>query len=913
MDTKQQQHNSTVRRTAAAVAAAEDTLRRLRSAGLLHCAAALLTLSACSENGQTATVGTADRALPVVISVDMTSEDETATSLTTGEATRAATGTDDQQSGKTFLGGRDLYFYFPQGVQVVSQDGTVGSHAIYTTKEPGDDHNATALKSPDYQSAVIVSTADVPVYAYFPAQVTERATAFAVAQDQSTADNYRSSDLMVARGTVSHTTGRAANGSVNESRTDCLTFEHRMAKVIVRVKTRTTGTNVLKMSRLEFIAGQRSCNVGMPSGAVSVNTTSPVSPADPIVIDKTERTLTADEQSYCCLVPPQSFSQGTEILRLQTTTTAGIQQPKYISYRTDKAQQLESGHSYTLSITADEVNGTTATIAAWGPGTWDGNMAEKDEDLYQVGQNTFRMVPVDAATGITLPFRPEINTSVVNAEATSSCTLNLSKYYIGETEVTTGLWATVNTPAAPASSTTAQNNVSLAAAKDFVSRLNEQTATQRPQGWVFALPSWAQWVYAFRGGKHSHGFRYAGSDDPTVVAPSDNKNLEVRQKAPNELGLYDMTGNLWEQLDDVQVGADAASLGTDPRTPTGPLDTYRFIMGQCTENYYAYPYSPTSQYYGAAGTGLGLRLAMVEGATFQYTGAPQTFTAPKAGRYKIECWGAQGGDRGTNDGSGVSNGVISGGKGGYATVTVTLTATQKLYVYVGGRGGSVTPGFVTVSNADAATAFANIQPGGKGGWNGGGNGGRGAPHKGSGSVGYNVYNGSGGGGGATHVATAAIGPITASHSVYNSGSGEDGLIVIAGGGGGASAGDGTGGAGGTDNTTSGESAGQKGSPFSSSSVMYTNWYADGNTSRGADGGYEPWDTDYGGSAEGAGGGGGGFRGGNAKTGVFTATSCAIGGAGGSCWANTDSATSYITKSGWRSGDGLCVITYLGGN
>lgn len=108
---------------------------------------------------------------------------------------------------------------------------------------------------------------------------------------------------------------------------------------------------------------------------------------------------------------------------------------------------------------------------------------------------------------------------------------------------------------------------------------------------------------------------------------------------------------------------------------------------------------------------------------FNYTGAVQSVTLPK-GTYKLECWGAQGGN-GANGSSGLdSSSGAPGGKGGYSMGTLLLPAKTQIYVYVGGKGGCIT----------SSTNDYN------GGFNGGGSGGV------SGSMSR-----SGGGGGATDI------------------------------------------------------------------------------------------------------------------------------------------------------------------
>ena len=126
----------------------------------------------------------------------------------------------------------------------------------------------------------------------------------------------------------------------------------------------------------------------------------------------------------------------------------------------------------------------------------------------------------------------------------------LSDYYIGETPVTQELWSEVmeDNPSCYKGPKKPVEMVSWNDCQEFVSRLNKLT------GEKFRLPTEAEWEFAARGGVDSKGFKYAGSNSLNEVAwyskNSDDMTHEVKTKCPNELGLYDMNGNVWEWCSD---------------------------------------------------------------------------------------------------------------------------------------------------------------------------------------------------------------------------------------------------------------------------------------------------------------------------------------------------------------------------
>lgn len=189
--------------------------------------------------------------------------------------------------------------------------------------------------------------------------------------------------------------------------------------------------------------------------------------------------------------------------------------------------------------------------------------------------------------------------------------VTLSDYYIGKTEVTQGLWKAVmgNNPSYFKGDDLPVERVSWNDCQKFIEKLNNLT------GESFSLPTEAQWEFAARGGIYSKGYKYSGSDVIDEVAwygdKSSEKTHPVGKKLPNDLEIYDMTGNVWEWCCDFWGNYTIAE-ETDPKGPSHSSGFYHVTRGgswispatscRCAYRYYNSPESKVDN--------LGLRLAL---------------------------------------------------------------------------------------------------------------------------------------------------------------------------------------------------------------------------------------------------------------------------------------------------------------
>ena len=234
-----------------------------------------------------------------------------------------------------------------------------------------------------------------------------------------------------------------------------------------------------------------------------------------------------------------------------------------------------------------------------------------NEQTFTVKGVEFKMKKVEGGT-FSMGATSEQTSYYDDEEPVHSVTL--SDYYIGETEVTQELWEAVmgsNPSYFKGNNQRPVESVSYNDCQKFIEKLNSLT------GKKFRLPTEAEWEYAARGGKHSkdYVYKYSGSNNVDEVAwcygNSGSKTHPVKTKKANKLGLYDMSGNVYEWCND-WYGKDYYQ--NSPQTnPTGPSEGgIRVLRGGSWDRYdrfvrVSYRYSGTPGYRSC---NFGLRLAL---------------------------------------------------------------------------------------------------------------------------------------------------------------------------------------------------------------------------------------------------------------------------------------------------------------
>ena len=203
-----------------------------------------------------------------------------------------------------------------------------------------------------------------------------------------------------------------------------------------------------------------------------------------------------------------------------------------------------------------------------------------DGIMFSIGNVRFEMVRVEGGT-FTMGATAEQG-SDANEDEKPAHQVTLSSYMIGKTEVTQELWEAVmgSNPSDFKGSNLPVEEVSWEDCQTFIRKLNALT------GKNFRLPTEAEWEFAARGGNNSRGYKYSGSNTLSNVAwyddNSSDKTHPVATKAPNELGIYDMSGNVWEWCSDWYGSYSSSSQYNPTGSNTG---SHRVARGGCGDYY----------------------------------------------------------------------------------------------------------------------------------------------------------------------------------------------------------------------------------------------------------------------------------------------------------------------------------------
>ena len=275
-----------------------------------------------------------------------------------------------------------------------------------------------------------------------------------------------------------------------------------------------------------------------------------------------------------------------------------------LSFGTHNIELRRGGKKVIRQVNVTPTDAETDIILALGhQPQWSSKATAEQKHI--LGKLIDDMVKVDGGT-FTMGATAEQGSDAYDSEKpTHRVTLNT--YYIGKYEVTQEQWEAVmgSNPSRFKGANKPVESVSWYDCLEFIEKLNQLT------GLHFRLPTEAEWEYAARGGNKSKGFKYSGSNSLGNVAWYGSNSYSwthiVGTKAPNELGIYDMSGNVREWCSDM-YGDYSSSSQTNPRGPSS--GSGRVIRGGSWFSYaqfcrvsYRYDSNP-----GSLDSNLGFRL-----------------------------------------------------------------------------------------------------------------------------------------------------------------------------------------------------------------------------------------------------------------------------------------------------------------
>lgn len=257
------------------------------------------------------------------------------------------------------------------------------------------------------------------------------------------------------------------------------------------------------------------------------------------------------------------------------TTSPVVAQPKPKAKPTAKPKAKQKKvQSTPKHASSEEASLVSDSIAEFEPAIQP-EVPEKDSVAIIIENLLANMVHVDGGTFMMGATKEQPQKDVGKLEKPVH-QVTLSDYYIGKYEVTQEEWFAVmdSNPSYFKGPRCPVEQVSWDDCQEFIKRLNAMT------GLTFRLPTEAEWEFAARGGNKSRGYMYAGSNDVESVAwksySSQTQTHPVGEKLPNELGLYDMSGNVQEWCNDWS-GRYSSKPQTNPQGSSS--DMFRSFRG----------------------------------------------------------------------------------------------------------------------------------------------------------------------------------------------------------------------------------------------------------------------------------------------------------------------------------------------
>lgn len=304
-----------------------------------------------------------------------------------------------------------------------------------------------------------------------------------------------------------------------------------------------------------------------------------------------------NNSAYITVVSSLSFDSGSSSKSVNITSNIAWSYECYESWVTVKK---DSPSQMTVSVSANtsserwayiyfKEDGKSANLATLIVKQSAGTSSGGSDKTFTVSGNgktvTFKMIYVQGGT-FTMGATSEQGSDARNNEKPTH-TVTLSSYHIGETEVTQELWIAVmgsNPSLDFISNKKPVDHISWNDCQSFITKLNSLT------GYNFRLPTEAEWEFAARGGNKSNGYKYSGSNTIGDVAWYDKNSYsvgsnssswgihDVATKKANELGLYDMSGNVWERCQD-WYGEYSSNNQTNPTGPSSSKYNQRVERG----------------------------------------------------------------------------------------------------------------------------------------------------------------------------------------------------------------------------------------------------------------------------------------------------------------------------------------------